>query len=393
MRRWAGPGLVVAATVAGLTTAVVIAGSTLLGFQGILLASAAAFTTVGAIVVVRSDATRVGWALSLIGISLLTSGVLANAGAGIGDDGAPTSGISPIVVQAGSAAWWATFAGIGMLMAWYPTGTTAGRRWRWLTPLGLTATAVWVALCVLSEQVCMRSDDSGCVTWAANPIGIRGVPNPEYEGGFVLGLLVAFVLTAAVSLVVRFVRSVGVERLQLKWFATAVALFALWLSIGILTELTGVVLPNAFGDVGVGVVMLALPVAVGIAVTRYRLYDIDRIISRTVAYTLVAVVVAAIYALPVVTLPRLLGESNDLVIAVSTLVAAAAFTPVRRRVQGLIDRRFNRTRFDAEREVEVFSNRLRSNLTLESVDAALAEAVVRTVQPTLSRLWIRELQS
>jgi hypothetical protein len=287
------------------------------------------------------------------------------------------------------AAWFGTFAGIGMLMAWFPTGTTAGRRWRWLTPLGVTVTALVIGAGLLSERVCMEVDVAGCISWAANPIGIRGVPNPEYEWGQILAMLVAFIMLAAVSMVVRFVRSTGVERLQLKWFAAAVGLFALWLAVGTLTEVVGIVLPDAVGDVGVGVVMLALPVSVGLAVTRHRLYDIDRIISRTVTYALVALVVAGIYAIPVVTLPRLLGESNDLVIAASTLAAAAAFAPVRRSVQREVERRFNRTRYDAEREVDAFSEQLRSNLTLASVDAALLDTVARTVQPTTSGTWIR----
>ncbi|HEY5686660.1 MAG TPA: hypothetical protein VIY70_14950 [Acidimicrobiia bacterium] len=383
MRRLLGLGLVTAAATVGLVAAVITRSSNLQAFQVMLLVASVAFVAVGIVVVARSDATRVGWALALVGLSLIGSGLFSSAD-GSGDP------VSPGMAGPSVAAWFGTFAGIGMLMAWFPTGTTAGRRWRWLTPLGVTVTALVIGASLLSERVCMEVDGAGCVSWAANPIGIRGVPNPEYEWGQMLALLVAFILLAAVSMVVRFVRSTGVERLQLKWFAAAVGLFALWLAVGTLTEVADIALPDAVGDMGVGVVMLALPVTVGLAVTRYRLYDIDRIISRTVAYTLVAVVVAGIYALPVVTLPRLLGESNDLVIAGSTLVAAAAFTPVRRRVQRTVDHRFNRTRFDTEREVEVFSDRLRSNLTLESVDAALAEAVVRTVQPSLSRLWIRE---
>ncbi len=383
MRRLLGLGLVTAAATVGLVATVITRSSNLQAFQVMLLVASVAFVAVGIVVVARSDATRVGWALALVGLSLIGSGLFSSAD-GSGDP------VSPGMAGPSVAAWFGTFAGIGMLMAWFPTGTTAGRRWRWLTPLGVTVTALVIGASLLSERVCMEVDGAGCVSWAANPIGIRGVPNPEYEWGQMLALLVAFILLAAVSMVVRFVRSTGVERLQLKWFAAAVGLFALWLAVGTLTEVADIALPDAVGDMGVGVVMLALPVTVGLAVTRYRLYDIDRIISRTVAYTLVAVVVAGIYALPVVTLPRLLGESNDLVIAGSTLVAAAAFTPVRRRVQRTVDHRFNRTRFDAEREVEVFSDRLRSNLTLESVDAALAEAVVRTVQPSLSRLWIRE---
>jgi hypothetical protein len=135
---------------------------------------------------------------------------------------------------------------------------------------------------------------------------------------------------------------------------------------------------------------VTVPVSIAVAVSRYRLYDIDRIISRTVTYALVALVVAGIYAIPVVTLPRLLGESSDIVVAVSTLAAAAVFNPARRRIQRAVDSRFNRARYDADREVDGFSTRLHSGLTLEAVEGALDDIVSRTVEPATAALWIRE---
>jgi hypothetical protein len=390
-RRLLSQGLLIAATVVGVVGAVVVEGSSLLGLRGLLLASGLTFTMVGAVIVARSDAGKVGGALSLIGISLLTSGLLGDsAGTDVASAGAPISGVATILVQVGTASRWATFGGIGMLMAWFPTGATAGRRWRWLTPFGLTVTALWIALSLLSERVCVASDDSGCISWAANPIGLSGVPDPEYEAGPVLGLLIVFLLVAAVSLVVRFTRSEGVERLQLKWFTAAVGWFAVFMVGAVAIDVFGHESFNAVGEVIMGLSLWALPVAVGVAVTRFRLYDIDRIVSRTLSYTLVAGVVVGIYVLPVLTLPRLLGESNDLVIAASTLAAAAAFTPARRRIQRTVDHRFNRSAYDAERELEHLSAKLRSALTVTAVTEDLTGVVVRTVQPGSLGLWIRD---
>jgi hypothetical protein len=382
MRRLLGIGLVTAATVVGLVTAVITGRVSLLGLDVMLFAASVAFVVVGIVVVARSAATRVGWALALIGLSLLGSGLFSSADG----SGAP---VSPGLAGPSSAAWYGTFAGIGMLMAWFPTGTAAGRRWSWLTPFGVAVTALVLGSGLLSERVCMEATQGACLSWAANPIGIRGVPNVEYEGSFVLGLLVVFVLMAAVSLVFRFVHSVGVERLQLKWFATAVGLFALWLAVGTLTELAGIVLPDVVGDLGVGVVMLALPVAVGIAVTRYRLYEIDRIVSRTVTYGAVALVVAIVYAVPVIALPRFLGESNDLVIAGSTLAAAAVFNPARRRIQRIVDHRFNRARFDAEHLLEVFAADIANETELATITNRVQGLIASTVEPEKAGTWIR----
>ncbi len=390
MTRRLGAMAVLAAATGLIGAALIVNPSALIGWDVTLLVAAAGFAVVGALLVARSAATRVGWALSLIGVSLLGSGLVAAATCRE-CPGGPLEAvdISPITVGAGSASWYATFAGIGMLMAWFPTGAPAGRHWRWLTPFGVVVTVLVLGASLLSERVCMEGDEAACSWWAANPIGIEGVPDIEYDGSFILGLLVVFILMAAISLVVRFVRSSGIERLQLKWFAAAVGLFASWLATGTLTELLGITLPEAVGTVGVGLVMLALPVAVGMAITRHRLFEIDRILSRTVTYGLVALVVSVIYIVPVVALPRLIGESNDLVVAGSTLAAAAVFDPARRRIQARVDRRFNRARYDAAREVEAFAAPLAGEIDLVALTGDLDGVIRRTIAPSASAVWLR----
>ncbi|NIS29573.1 MAG: hypothetical protein GWO04_06205 [Actinobacteria bacterium] len=129
-----------------------------------------------------------------------------------------------------------------------------------------------------------------------------------------------------------------------------------------------------------------------IALLRYRLYEIDRIVSRTVSYALVAAVVGLVYAVPVLLLPRVLGGSNQLVVAVSTLGAAAVFNPVRRRIQRSVERRFDRSRYDAAREVEAFATRLRSGATLDAVRSDVDTVLRSTLGPNTAALWIREAE-
>jgi hypothetical protein len=131
------------------------------------------------------------------------------------------------------------------------------------------------------------------------------------------------------------------------------------------------------------------PLTLGVGLFRHHLYEIDRIISRTVTYTLVAAAVAAIYLLPVLTLPRLLGESNDLVTAASTLAAAAVFNPLRRRTQRAVDRRFNRARYHTEQEIDAYATRLADHVDLHTVTTDLQTVVARTLTPTTTSTWIR----
>jgi len=202
-------------------------------------------------------------------------------------------------------------------------------------------------------------------------------------------------VAALVSLVVRFRRALGDERQQLKWLAYAMVSFAAYLLLIPLTALVFADLPVSelvFDLLGM-VPLLAVPVALGVAVLRYRLYDIDRIVNRTLVYGLLTAVLAGVYAALVLVLGQLFGgiggQPPSLVVAGATLAVAALFQPARGRIQHGVDRRFNRRRYDAARTVEAFSARLRDQIDLDTLSAELLAVVDQTMQPTRSSLWLR----
>jgi hypothetical protein len=191
---------------------------------------------------------------------------------------------------------------------------------------------------------------------------------------------------AAVCVVLRFRASRGVERQQLRWVAAGAAgavaglLLALPGGLGITSGwISNIVYPA----------MLCPPVAVGVAVLRYRLYDLDRVISRTLTYGLLTVLLGLGYTAVVLGLGRLLPEGSSLAVAAATLAAAAAFSPLRHRVQDLVDRRFNRRRYDAAGTVAAFAARLRDQVDLDALHTELLAVVDQTVQPTRASLWLR----
>ena len=195
-----------------------------------------------------------------------------------------------------------------------------------------------------------------------------------------LAVVAVAVLASFSSLVVRFRRSDGVERLQLRWvtFAFVLTFLGTFLSAGLS-------LPEQVGEIAA----LSLPVAIGIAILRYRLYEIDRIINRTVVYGAVVSLLVGFYVAGVIVLQELLPERGDLAVAASTLGVAALFNPLRHRMQGLVDRRFYRSRYDAQRVVEAFSARLRDEVDLESLTSELAEVVQDSVQPEIMSVWVK----
>jgi hypothetical protein len=193
-------------------------------------------------------------------------------------------------------------------------------------------------------------------------------------------IVLASLLVGAASLVLRFHRARGVERLQLRWLAFAAAVLAAVLLLVALVagflERDDVVLAS----LALGVALL--PLATGAAILRYRLYDLDRIISRTLAYALLTLLLGATYAAVVLGLGQLLGRGSTLVVAVATLAVAAAFQPARRRIQDLVDQRFNRRRYDGTQTIAAFSARLRQQVDLHTLSAELLDVVEQTMQPT-----------
>jgi hypothetical protein len=204
-----------------------------------------------------------------------------------------------------------------------------------------------------------------------------------------LAVTVVGLAAAAASLVGRFRHARGVERLQLRWVALAAVLVGLG-AVGVLFSL--VVGGSAAGilfDLGVSCCLVIPPVATGAAVLRYRLYDLDRIFSRTLAYGLLTLLLGSGYALVVLGLGQLLGRDSPLVVAAATLAVAALFQPARRRVQAVVDQRFNRRRHDAARIIEGFGARLRDQVDLDALSVELLAVVDQTMQPTMASLWLR----
>jgi hypothetical protein len=219
------------------------------------------------------------------------------------------------------------------------------------------------------------------------PFDLRG------QGGMLLVVnqLALAVTTLAVvvgggSLVVRFRRAQGVERQQLRWVAWAAALAVL----GAVVALGGFAVgASALVNWAISVSFAVLPVALGAAVLRYRLYDLDRILSRTLGYGLLTLLLGGGYALVVLGLGQLLGRDSPLVVAAATLAVAALFQPARRRIQQAVGRRFNRRRHDATQTIATFSDRLHQQVDLDTLTVELLAVVDQTMQPTQVSLWLR----
>lgn len=267
------------------------------------------------------------------------------------------------------------WASLGALLLVFPDGRLSGwRRWA-LLPIGVLAGCIVV----------------GAVSLWGVPIEILTLPNPEdvlpeyawIDTAFLLGMLLMIPL-GIVSLAVRFVRGSADLRRQIMWPLIPGSVFLLaFLS----TESAG--LEGWQEILFLALPLTLVPVSIGVAVVRYRLYDIDRIASRTVAYSIVVGVLIAIYAGSVALLTQVLPGTSDLAVAASTLAAAALFTPVRRRVVGWVDRRFHRTRYRAEQELDEFTARLRDGVDIDGVQADLIAAIQRTLEPSTVGVWIR----
>jgi hypothetical protein len=341
------------------------------------------FLVLGQLVLWKAGGNRIGWVFTAIGLMFLGAALAA----GLASEGWIAFG------AIGGALWLGWIVLIGTLVLWFPTGHVPSRGWLWLQWLGFGLLAITVITYTFTEQICVaESSISGCGEWAANPIGIPGMPNPEYGplGGPLFTLYPFYMGGAVVSLFIRYRRAGMVERLQLKWFLLACASFVVSLATEFILGLLGFDEPPLLLDVWISASILAIPIAATLAILRYRLYDIDRIISRTVSYAIVIGLLAMVYALGVTGLTSLLDTDSPLVVAASTLAAAALFNPLRRRVQGGVDHRFNRSRYDAERVMDGFSGSLRDEVDPDQVVTGWLSVVKETMHPSSAGIWVRE---
>jgi hypothetical protein len=345
------------------------------------------YATVGAILASRRPSNAIGWIFCLNGLVIAMTG-LAEEFATRGLVAAPGS-----LEWARVAAWFQNWAGylafptlLGFLVVLFPSGRLPSPSWRWLTR-GLVAVAgVQVASAMLSARR-VESWFRLVPLRTSNLTGVRAlgsVPWAVNQGAW-LAAGALFVAAATVPLG-RLRRARGEERQQLLCFVYAGALFAATVAIGVVGDIMSA---GFWVNYPLSAGLLALPVATGIAVLRYRLYDIERIINRTLVYGALTVLLGGLYAGLAVGLGSAVGSNaNSLVIAGSTLVVAALFRPVRRRVQEFIDRRFYRRKYDAQRTLEAFSVRLRDHVDLEQLRIHLLAVVDDTMQPAQASLWL-----
>jgi hypothetical protein len=344
----------------------------------------AAFATMGALVGARVPRNPIGWIFLGTALAAAAGGLSETlAFHGYAED--PGS-IPGAIVFAWLYAWlWYPTVGlIGFVMLLYPTGHVPGRRWRGVG----WALGVVIALVTLGYMVNPGPIDSSTPALPDNPLGIRAVGSVTNHTGIVVNTVAVFLLLAtAASVVDRFRRSRGDERQQLKWMVFAALVLAL-----------GSLLPSLVGlDNGSNLIFAAavvqLPIALGVAMFRYRLYAVDRLISRTLVYGATTGVLAGAYVGLVLGGEALFSSAtggSHLIVAASTLVVAALFLPLRRRIQTLVDRRFYRGRYDAQQTVEAFSARLRHHVDLDALGAGLVGVIDETMRPAHVGLWLRE---
>jgi hypothetical protein len=382
--------LALASTVGFLMLAAANGGSSL----GVLVAALSAgvpFAVVGALILSRRPANAVGWILAATGV-LWTTGFVAEEYAEYAYATRPGA-----VPRAAVAAWygeWFWIPAIYLIFVFmpllFPTGRPPTSRWRAVLWLALAASGAFAITAALERKLEVVNTKVNL----HNPIGLLPIDDAEngVVGAVMFGLLAIFAAAALSAVFVRFRRSAGDERQQLKWFTyAATALIMGWFLLNLLEEIAGLVVP--VGD-AFSVLIPLLPVSVGIAVFKHRLYDIDVIINRTLVYALLSAALGLLYLAGVVGAGSLIrdatGEANnDLVVAASTLAIAALFRPLRARIQAFIDRRFYRRKYDASRMVEALSQRLRNEVHLEAAADDLVAVVRDALQPAHVSLWLR----
>jgi hypothetical protein len=345
---------------------------------------AVGYSTVGAIVASRLPESPIGWLFCAIGLIFGVSHFSAEYAA--------YALLAPSRSLPGGKAFawltsWVWVGGLGLIVfldLLFPNGRLPSARWRWFARFTAIVLLPAAILAALSPGLILSST-------LINPLGIERLPNASKE---IEAFMYALVVVGASSMLARLRQAGRIERQQIEWFAYATAV-----------AISGVILKNtvypAVGEMWVWWVGLVLttvgvvssPVAMGIAIFRYRLYQIDFIINRTLVYGSLTAVLAAVYLGGVVLLQyafrALTGEGSQLAVVTSTLIIAALFIPLRRRIQGFIDRRFYRRKYDARKTLETFSGKLRNQTDLDALSDDLVGVVRETMQPAHVSLWLR----
>jgi hypothetical protein len=374
-------GLVVAGVIVTATSPI---GPSGLGFVP--------YGAVGALLVIRRPGTSIGWILLGLGLCYALLSIPVEATAQSFADGTVGLPVALFAIVHGGLGTTAFFL-YAVLAVVFPSGRLPTGRWGRLGRAGLGVGLVLTVAAYVSPVVSVGYPTSA---WVRNPIAVF----PDLPIWQVVNLttvifpVLVLVIAGAVSLVVRVRRARGTERQQLRWIAASIVVVLLAVFSGFVI---GSLVPGSY-DNGLAwlpaiMAVPTVPVAIGIAVLRYRLYEIDRIISRTIAYGVLTAVVGSLFVGFILVFQAVLApvtRSNELAVAGSTLLVAALFQPLRRRLQRLVDRRFNRIRYDADQTVAAFASRLRDEVDLEQLRAEILANVAHTVEPSSASLWLRE---
>ena len=343
------------------------------------------FALTGAVLAIRRPANPIGWLFLVIAVAAEGAQVASNGG-----PVDPAGGASAVLRLVAVEAWVVPFGLLPVLLILFPTGRPPTRRWR----IPIVLAAVIIAISVLS------STDDGGTSVLSIVFGTGAAPLADplqtVTGVGLIGLFFA----AVASLFRRRRSASAVERQQLKWVGYAGAILAMAFigtSVAFFSPLReldpeATVPVTMFGGVPFVAGLIAVPIAVGVAVLRYRLYEIDALISRTLVYGSLTAVLVLAYVAGVAAFQFLLSpftSGSPIAVAVSTLAVVALFQPLRRRIQSAVDHRFFRAKYDAERTLDAFAARLRDQVDLDALERELLDAVGRTVQPAAAGLWLR----
>ena len=382
---WALSSMLVFGSVLLLSVNLTASGATGLGYWPNNAVAALALSTVGALVASRRRENIIGW---LFGVAGLLYGMTVFAGeygvyALLTDPGSLPGGI--VAVWIGSWLWIPSGSLVVFSFLVFPDGRLPSPRWRFVALLAGLAVCSLTASSALMPGTLEGSSGSG------NPFGLGG------GAGFLdvvrtvsTPLVGATALTSVAAVFLRFRQAEGDARQQLKWVAYAVVVLAVAVAA---SSFSAAVDRSLFGRMLFLVGFLSIPITFGVAILRYRLWDVDLVINRTLVYGALTVTLALVYLAVVVSMQYafrvVTGEGSQLVIVASTLGIAALFNPLRRRIQGFVDRLFYRRRYDAAKTLGNFSARLRDETDLDALADDLVTVVRQTMQPERVSLWLR----
>ena len=375
-----------------LAVALALSGTSLVAdpTSVVTLAMAWLYGGAGALLAIRRPRNPIGWLF--FGILLVFASSTAAdglGGAAVRAGAAVPGGLPLVLIWVETWAYAALFGLYYALTIIFPSGRIPAGRLGRAIRISFAVPIAAVVVAGLGPHLGGNFSASYIGRSLDNPVGLA--PFPDELAGLLEVVTIGLLLSGIISMIVRFRRARGIERAQLKWLVASLALTGVFVVVTVAVIL-------AVPRIGTGIWILAvlgyatIPPAVGIAVLRYRLYEIDRIVSRTVAWGVVSAVLATVFVAIVLASQALLSSittSNTVAVAGSTLVVAASFRPLGRRVQSRVDRRFNRARYDADQTMADFASRLRDEVELDQLSAEISAAVALTVQPASFSMWLR----